>query len=142
MVAVDDFTSNNGATSIVPDSHLWDATRMPKRNEEMPGVMPTGSIMYFLGTLWHGGGANNSLTSRLALTVQYCQPWIRPFENQILAVGWEKLDSIPSRLVDMLGYKVGQPFMGYVDGRSPLAAVSHLLEQKKKVTLGQGNCKL
>ena len=52
---------------------------------------------------------------------------MRQLENQILAVDWEKLDEIPPRLVDMLGYKVGRPFVGYVDGRSPRAAVSQLL---------------
>ncbi|KAL7903996.1 hypothetical protein GGI35DRAFT_472742 [Trichoderma velutinum] len=73
----------------------------------------TKSMLFFLSTLWHGGGANTSDGSRLALTVQYCQPWIRPMENQILAVDWEKLDEIPERLADMLGYKeLGTPAVG------------------------------
>ncbi|KAH6603993.1 hypothetical protein Trco_007439 [Trichoderma cornu-damae] len=131
MVALDDYTAVNGATVIVPDSHLWDSARVPSVKETIPVVMPAGSIIYFLSTLWHGGGANTSNASRLALTVQYCQPWIRPMENLILAVEWEKLDEMPETLVGMLGYKVGSPFIGFVDGGSPRAAVAKLLEKWK-----------
>ncbi|KAL7929962.1 hypothetical protein V8C35DRAFT_314254 [Trichoderma chlorosporum] len=133
MIALDDYTATNGATVIVPDSHLWDSHRVPSHQETIPVVMPAGSMFFFLSTLWHGGGANTSNDSRLALTVQYCQPWIRPMENQILAVDWEKLDEIPERLVDMLGYKVGNPFLGFVDGGSPRAAVGRLLKKYKGI---------
>ncbi|KAL7811104.1 PhyH domain-containing protein [Trichoderma gracile] len=129
MIALDDYTATNGATVIVPDSHLWDSRRVPKPEEAIPVIMPAGSILYFVSLLWHGGGANRSDKSRLALTAQYCQPWIRPMENLILAVDWEKLDKMPPRLVDMLGYKVGNPFLGFVDGKSPRWAVERLLKK-------------
>ncbi|KAL7918103.1 PhyH domain-containing protein [Trichoderma austrokoningii] len=131
MIALDDYTATNGATVIVPDSHTWDSKRIPTVKDTIPVIMPAGSIVYFLSTLWHGGGANTSDKPRLALTAQYCQPWIRPLENMILAVDWEKLDEIPERLVGMLGYKVGSPFIGFVDGRSPRAAVQKLLAKWK-----------
>ncbi|KAL6895079.1 PhyH domain-containing protein [Trichoderma evansii] len=131
MIALDDYTATNGATVIVPDSHNWDSNRIPTMTDTIPVIMPAGSIIYFLSTLWHGGGANVSDKPRLALTAQYCQPWIRPMENMILAVDWEKLDEIPERLVGMLGYKVGSPFIGFVDGHSPRAAVKKLMEKWK-----------
>ncbi|KAL7786723.1 hypothetical protein V8C37DRAFT_290446 [Trichoderma ceciliae] len=131
MIALDDYTATNGATVIVPDSHIWDSNRLPSVEETIPVIMPAGSLLFFLSTLWHGGGANTSNESRLALTAQYCQPWIRPMENLILAVDWEKLDEMPEKLVDMLGYKVGNPFVGFVDGGSPRAAVQRLLEKWK-----------
>ena len=133
MVALDDYTLNNGATVVIPRSHLWGGERLPERSEAEPVIMPAGSVVYFLGTLWHGGGKNTSENTRLAMTVQYCQPWMRTLENQILAVDWEKLDELPPKLVDMLGYKVGTPFVGYVDGRSPRTAVSQLLDRWKRV---------
>ena len=40
-------------------------------------VMPAGSVVVFLGTLWHRGGANASSGCRLAITPQYCEPWAR-----------------------------------------------------------------
>ncbi|KAL7941986.1 hypothetical protein V8C42DRAFT_333255 [Trichoderma barbatum] len=131
MIALDDYTATNGATVLVPDSHLWDSSRVPSAKETIPVIMPAGSMLFFVSTLWHGGGANTSDRSRLALTVQFCQPWIRPMENLILAVDWEKLDEIPKRLVDMLGYKVGNPFLGHVNGTSPRAVVGNLLKKYK-----------
>lgn len=50
---------------------------------------------------------------RMSATVQYCQPYIRPIENQILAVDYRKLDEIDQRIVGMMGYRVMAPFMGY-----------------------------
>ncbi|EEY15366.1 phytanoyl-CoA dioxygenase family protein [Verticillium alfalfae VaMs.102] len=110
-------------------SHTWGADRIPSRAEAVPVVMPKGSIVYFIGTLWHGGGRNTSNSDRRALTVQYCQPWIRTIENQFLAVDFEKLPDIPKRIVDMLGYQVAAPFIGHVDGMSPRKAAERHLQR-------------
>ncbi|KAF3356198.1 hypothetical protein VDGD_07769 [Verticillium dahliae] len=129
MIALDPYTSTNGATVVVPKSHTWGADRIPSRAEAVPVVMPKGSIVYFIGTLWHGGGCNTSDSDRRALTVQYCQPWIRTIENQFLAVDFEKLSDIPKRIVDMLGYQVAAPFIGHVDGMSPRKAAERHLQR-------------
>ncbi|CRG83327.1 putative protein Mb3657 [Talaromyces islandicus] len=129
IVALDSFTEFNGATAVVPKSHLWDETRWPDSKEACPVVMDSGSMVYFLGTLWHGGGKNSSKMERKALNMQYCQPWIRPFENHIVAVDWNKLDEIPPKVVDMMGYKLGTPFVGNVEGGSPLRAVNRRLKE-------------
>ncbi|TQV91595.1 phytanoyl-CoA dioxygenase family protein [Cordyceps javanica] len=138
MVALDDYTATNGSTVVIPGSHAWDGSRAPSRAEAVPVVMPAGSLVYFLGTLWHGGGANRSERGRRALTVQYCMSWMRQLENQQLAVDWERLGAIPPRLVEMMGYKVGSPFLGYCDGRSPRARVAQVLERWE----GKGRSKM
>ncbi|KHN97953.1 phytanoyl-CoA dioxygenase family protein [Metarhizium album ARSEF 1941] len=104
---------------------------MPERAEAVSVAMPAGSMMYFVGTLGHGGGRNASGAERLAPTAQYCQPWMTQLENQQPAVDWDKLDDIPPRLVGMMGYKVGMPLIGYVDGRSPRTRVAELLDEWK-----------
>jgi ectoine hydroxylase-related dioxygenase (phytanoyl-CoA dioxygenase family) len=73
---------------------------------------PAGSVIYFLGTTFHGGGANAAGEPRYALTVQYCQPYIRPLENLILCVDPRKLEGMPERVVDMMGYKTAFPWLG------------------------------
>ena len=113
MVALDPFTSLNGATTLVPGSHTWGSERVPEEGEARPMECPPGSVLYFLGTTWHGAGGNKSERPRRSLTVQYCQPWIRPIENQILAVDPRRLPSIPRRIVEMMGYKIHRPFIGY-----------------------------
>jgi len=127
MVSLDDFTATNGATTLIPGSHLWDDNRKPTREEMIPAVMPAGSVVYFLNTLWHSGGANTSNTQRRSLTVQYCQPWMRTNENMTIAMGWEDLDQVPKKLLQLMGFST-HDFMGYVDGRAPRTGV----EMRKK----------
>ncbi|KAL2369461.1 hypothetical protein RJ035_004615 [Blastomyces gilchristii] len=111
--AFDEFTAENGATRIIPGSHTWGADRRPKYDETVPMTCPPGSVVYFLATTWHCGGPNNSLNPRKSATVQYCQPYVRPIENQILAVDPRRLTEIPRRIVEMMGYQIHAPFIGY-----------------------------
>lgn len=127
MVSLDAFTATNGATTLIPGSHLWGDDRKPTREETIPAVMPSGSMVFFLNTVWHSGGANTSDKQRRSLTIQYCQPWIRPYENMTVAQGWENLDQLPKRLLSLMGFST-HDFMGYVDGRSPRVGV----EMRKK----------
>lgn len=118
MWAIDDFTADNGATDIVPRSHLW-GHRMPLESEREPVVMKAGSCVFFLGTLWHGGGANRSNQPRLAITSQYCEPWLRPQEAFTLSATRDTVRAVPEDIRRMLGYSVLPPFIGQVDGMHP-----------------------
>ena len=92
IIAMDDFTADNGATVVIPGSHTWDG-HAPTPDEcakSIPVIMPKGSMVLFLGTLWHGGGANQSAAPRLAVTAQYCEPWARQQENFSLSVSLER----------------------------------------------------
>ncbi|KAG9238426.1 phytanoyl-CoA-dioxygenase-like protein [Amylocarpus encephaloides] len=136
MIALDPFTLTNGATTLIPGSHLWSDSQTPTREAMIPAIMPAGSVVYFLNTIWHSGGANTSSLPRRSLTVQYCQPWIRPTENMTVAMGWEDLDAVPKRLLELLGFST-HDFMGYVDGRSPRAGVE--MRKRRLVEWGMKN---
>ena len=85
--AIDDFTDDNGATELIPGSHTWgDEKPDPCDERAVQVTMPAGSVCVFMGTLLHRGGANRSNGTRLGITPQYCQPWIRQIENMTLAV--------------------------------------------------------
>jgi ectoine hydroxylase-related dioxygenase (phytanoyl-CoA dioxygenase family) len=119
--AIDDFTEDNGATMVLPMSHLWD-DRTPTdvdRTELVPAVMPAGSVVFFLGTLWHGAGANRSRATRMAATAQYCEPWARQQENYSLAISRDRAKLCSATIQAMLGYSMLFPFIGFVDGRDP-----------------------
>jgi hypothetical protein len=119
--AIDDFTEENGATLVLPMSHLWGA-RMPAEADQhdlVPAVMPAGSVLFFLGTLWHGAGANRSQATRMAATAQYCEPWARQQENYSLAISRERAKLCSPTVQAMLGYSMLFPFIGFVDGRDP-----------------------
>ena len=121
--AIDDFTEDNGATEVIPGSHLWGEERPEEMQVEPVKVtMPAGSVVVFSGLLWHRGGANQSGDpggTRLGITPQYCEPWARQLENMILATGPMAAD-YSERIQSMIGYSIHPPFMGYVDGMHPL----------------------
>jgi ectoine hydroxylase-related dioxygenase (phytanoyl-CoA dioxygenase family) len=118
--ALDDFTETNGATEVVPGSHRWAAPRQPRPEEIVRVLMPAGSVLVFVGNLRHRGGANTSTASRLAITPQYCAPWMRQLENMTLAVPPALAGRYSPRVQALLGYSVVDPgFMGHVDGLHP-----------------------
>jgi ectoine hydroxylase-related dioxygenase (phytanoyl-CoA dioxygenase family) len=81
--------------------------------------MPAGSMMFFLGSLFHGGGANVSTGSRLGVILLYCANWLRPRENQMLAVPKEIVRDLSPKLQELLGYGIFGGFGGSADGRHP-----------------------
>ncbi|MEZ5559846.1 MAG: phytanoyl-CoA dioxygenase family protein [Pseudomonadales bacterium] len=118
--AFDDFTADNGATELVPGSHLWAESREPRADEIVQAIMPAGSVVVFAGNLLHRGGANRSSGTRLGITPQYCMPWLRQLENMSLAVPPDAAGGYSERVQSLLGYNIIDPgFMGYVDGRHP-----------------------
>jgi len=116
--AIDDFTADNGATDIIPGSHSWDDS-LPMEADREPVIMPAGACVFFLGTLWHGGGGNRSRDSRLALTAQYCEPWLRPQEAFTLSMTRDTVRAVSEDIRRMLGYSIHPPFIGQVDGMHP-----------------------
>jgi ectoine hydroxylase-related dioxygenase (phytanoyl-CoA dioxygenase family) len=117
--AIDDFTAENGATQVIPGSHRWGDESPSDDAPFVDVVMPSGSVVVFLGTLWHRGGPNRSDAPRLAVTPQYCEPWARPQEQMVLSVG-RTAAQYSERVRSMLGFAIHPPFMGHVNGLHPL----------------------
>lgn len=125
--AVDEFNLDNGATEIIPGSHVWDDQVPTERHSDIQKItMSPGSVLIFSGTLWHRGGANQGKATRLAITPQYCQPWVRPIETMTLAVPPRLATRFSSRVQALLGYSIHPPFMGYVDGMHPRRLIDQL----------------
>jgi len=119
MWPLDDFTEANGATRLVPGSHRWVDHQPDAATPTVLAEMPAGSVMFYVGNLWHGGGANTTDRPRLGVVLEYVASWLRPQENHILGVPPAVVASLPERLQELLGYNVYPPFLGYVDGRHP-----------------------
>ena len=124
MWALDDFTEANGATRIVPASHRWTDERPTPDTSTIAAEMAAGSVLFYVGSLWHGGGANRTDQPRLGVVLEYVASWLRPQENHYLAVPADVVRGLPERLQELLGYNIHPPFMGYVDGRHPLRVLS------------------
>jgi ectoine hydroxylase-related dioxygenase (phytanoyl-CoA dioxygenase family) len=128
MWALCDFTQANGATRLVPGSHRWDPKRRPTDDEAVDAEMKAGSVLFYVGNLWHGGGANRTDQPRLGVILEFVVSWLRAQETHLLAVPREVAGQLPERLQELLGYNIYPPFLGYVDGRHPRRILAGLLE--------------
>lgn len=118
--AIDEFTEDNGSTVIVPNSQDWGQGRMPGPGDtQIKAAMPAGSVIFYPGTLWHGGGANVADTSRLGVTCQYCEPWLRTQENYFLSLSKNTVRDLSEDMKRMIGYSIYPPFIGMVNGLHP-----------------------
>ena len=148
--AIDETTQENGATEIIPGSHLWEAeidsdlmssgafqktdiddvNHDPQaRDDAIAITLPAGSLMLAKGNLYHRGGANKSDGDRLILTPQYSPGWVRPLENLILSTPPEIAAKLPTRVRELIGYSIHPPFMGYVDGMHPQKALDAMTQK-------------
>jgi ectoine hydroxylase-related dioxygenase (phytanoyl-CoA dioxygenase family) len=108
MWALEDFTVENGATRVVPGSHhspVYTGFHMDESVAEIvQAVMPRGSLLLYLGSTLHGGGANLSEAPRAGLINTYALGWLRQEENQYLNVPREVAETHSTTIQRLMGY--------------------------------------
>jgi ectoine hydroxylase-related dioxygenase (phytanoyl-CoA dioxygenase family) len=119
--ALTDFTEENGATRVIPGSHLHADRLEYKESDTIPAEMERGSVLFYTGSIYHGGGANRSSDTRIGLNITYALSWLRQEENQYLSVPLEQARAFSDDLLRLIGYARGAYALGYVDDlRDPL----------------------
>jgi hypothetical protein len=106
-------SSQNGATRVVPGSHRWDWDRVAKEEEITQATMPLGSVMFYTGSVMHGGGENGSPADRTAMNLTYIGAWLRQEENQYLTCPPEIARHFDPELRALLGYTMANYGLGY-----------------------------
>ena len=76
--------------------------------------MTKGSVLVYTGSVFHGGGANTSKTSRIRMNVG-TRRLAAQEENQYLACPPEIARTLPEGLLRLIGYHRGSYALGYVD---------------------------
>ncbi len=111
--AVTDFTKENGATRVVPGSHLWEEGRGAQEEEITQAEMKAGSVILYTGSVIHSGGANVSQADRIGINITYSLGWLRQEENQYLSCPPDIAASLPPDLQRLIGYAMGSYALGY-----------------------------
>ncbi len=124
MWAVTDFTADNGATHVIPGSHLWNDDRQPAPDESIPAEMSKGSLLLYAGKTFHGGGPNVSGSVRIGLSVQHSAGWL--VQTAILMVECPPATVVDwqDALIRFIGYQQRGPAVGkYGDHDDPFILI-------------------
>jgi len=120
LFCIDDFTPENGATRFVPGSCDWDLERWPEPHEIVEAEAKAGSAIVWVGSMMHGGGANNTEIIRRGAILSFCLGWLQPTEKSLISVPPKVARTLPRRAQELIGYQVHRPTLGWVEGRNPI----------------------
>jgi len=111
LVMLDDFTIENGATQFLDGSH---------RLEQRPSdeyfdahyrsvTAPKGTIVLFNSYLWHRAGFNRTNAHRVALTLAFSLPFLKPQLDYARMLGAAYAERINPLTRQVLGYNALTP---------------------------------
>ena len=104
LIALDEFTIDNGATRVVAGSWEWDRDRRANEEDYLRAIMQSGDALLFRGDILHGGGANKTDRPRRALSISYCAGWLRAVENSLFNLPRSKVRELPVHMQKLLGF--------------------------------------
>jgi ectoine hydroxylase-related dioxygenase (phytanoyl-CoA dioxygenase family) len=115
-------TRENGATRFIPGSHLWDQLTPPQEDLAFYAELEPGDAFIFLSSCFHGGSANKTIDQeRLMYSCFFTKGFLRQEENQYLAADFDTLSTTyDDQTLELIGYNLSPPFMGWVDIKHPL----------------------
>lgn len=97
VCALDAFTVANGATRVVPRSHVDPGARRPPselEDQAVPVEVAAGGVVAFDGSLVHAAGPNRTDRPRRALHVFFARRWVQPH--------WDFPGSFPAEVASAL----------------------------------------
>ncbi|GGN78622.1 phytanoyl-CoA dioxygenase family protein [Nocardia rhizosphaerihabitans] len=138
MVAISDFTAENGGTMVIPGSHLWDDNRAPRPEEAVPTVMKAGSALIWIGSTYHGGGENTTENEyRFGLSTGYDLAFLRPEENPFLTYTLDEIRSFPEQIQRALDWS-SEHYVGWVEVGGQISDPMELLSRDDYTAIGAG----
>jgi ectoine hydroxylase-related dioxygenase (phytanoyl-CoA dioxygenase family) len=111
IIALDDFTVDNGATYFLPRSfEQLDAPTEEEFFADAERVFPKrGDLVVFNARTFHYGGLNSTDDDRHALTINACRSYMRQRFDYPRLIGEEAARSFSPTLRRLLGYDVRVP---------------------------------
>ncbi len=107
IFVLDDFTSENGATQIVPGSYKRGTP--PEPEKEYDDVIQLdarkGDIVIIHGATWHSSGANRTEQERMILLGFFCRSFMKPQQDQFRLASPEVVERATPTLKRLLGFE-------------------------------------
>jgi hypothetical protein len=111
LVLLDDFRLDNGATQFLEGSH-----RLRDRPDEAyfdthhrSLIAPSGTIVLFNSHLWHRAGFNSTPAHRVAMTLGFSPPFVKPQLDYARMLGPAYAAEITPQTRQLLGYNAMTP---------------------------------
>ncbi|KAL2214435.1 hypothetical protein CC79DRAFT_146950 [Sarocladium strictum] len=120
LVAGTNCTFKNGATAVIPGSHLWAPDRIPKKEECCYAEMAPGSALFTLGSTYHGAGKNvcEPTDPDAVRTILGCfgqRDYYRPDQDEVFSTPLEIARSLPEDILKVAGWYKSVGGGGYVE---------------------------
>ncbi len=107
MWAITDFTATNGATRLVPGSHLSGVHPDPVQTyDPVDAEVPAGGAVIWDARTWHASGRNDGNAPRVGITATYCGPQFRQLQNFTCGLTPEAQARLSDDLRGLLGFKL------------------------------------
>jgi len=111
LISLHEFTAENGATAVVPGSQTRgaypSADAFAKEHSQLS--CPPGSLLLFVGMIWHCSMPNNSSGERTSVLGQYLPKFVKPMEALDQSVNAEVRDAATPELRQLLGVDLRYP---------------------------------
>lgn len=109
--ALDDFTSENGGTRVLPGSHHSEI--IPSKeyfdNHSIQVIVPKGSLIIFNARVVHSTGFNNTKNWRHALTMNACRSYMKQRMDWVRFVPEKISDQLNSTARRVIGFDTRLP---------------------------------
>ncbi|MGK9156177.1 phytanoyl-CoA dioxygenase family protein [Acinetobacter radioresistens] len=118
MIALTDFTEENGATRVIPGSHQWDDFQISpedrfKHEDTIPVLMNAGDMLVWEGKLIHSGGENKTQDQyRRGIALPMSPAYFTPEETYAFSIDLEIVKTLAPRVQKMIGFRSVFPKTG------------------------------
>lgn len=106
LLMVDDFTYKNGATFLLPYSHLKEEKPTDKEffKTAIQAVGKKGDLIVFDSNIWHSSAPNNTDKGRRGIPITISRSFMKQLLDYPRALGYNEINKFNPKLQQLLGY--------------------------------------
>lgn len=134
-VALTRTTKENGATRIIPGSHLWDHLQKPNQSDCIYNEMEKGDATFMLASVLHSASSNTTEDEIRRIIILFMGRGIyRPKENIMLNADLDYFKQFSVEQLKRLGFGMSEPYGNMVELQDPLVTIKPDYKRTKNYT--------